>query len=75
MHVDIVVFRIDVVQCANVSDMHSVLNLDWLHSRSMPKDRLKALFICELAYFAENLNTVFCRNVSPSFRIVLGKSG
>jgi hypothetical protein len=26
-------------------------------------------------YFAENLNTVFCRNVSPGLRIVLGKSG
>jgi len=26
-------------------------------------------------YFVENLNTVFDLNVSPGFRIVLGKSG
>jgi hypothetical protein len=27
------------------------------------------------AYFVENLNTVFDLNVSPGFRIVVGKSG
>jgi hypothetical protein len=26
-------------------------------------------------YFVENLKTVFERNVSPGFRIVVGKSG
>lgn len=39
----------------------------------------RRLFIVVLAltksYFAENLNTVFEWNVSPGFKIVLGKSG
>ena len=26
-------------------------------------------------YFVENLNTVFCRNVSPGFSVVVGNSG
>jgi len=39
----------------------------------------RSVFTCSMrvreTYFAENLNTVFDRKVSPGFRIVLGKSG
>jgi hypothetical protein len=42
---------------------------------AFPKALIRTSCVAHFTYFAENLNTVFDLNVSPGFRIVLGKSG